>query len=103
MDRRKSIKSLVLGSVAGGLALHGCKPGEEQMEKAVDRAEVFYGRTPEEKELNAELHEEQFFNEHEMATVTVLCDLILPGGEAYKSASEAEGTRFHRIYGQRHP
>ena len=94
MDRRKSIKSLVLGSVAGGLALHGCKPGEEQMEKAADRAEVFYGRTPEEKELNAELLEEQFFNEHEMATVTVLCDLILPGGEAYKSASEAEVPDF---------
>ncbi len=85
---------MVLGSVAGGLAIHGCKPGEEQIEKVVDRAEVFYGRTPEEKELNAELHEEQFFNAHEMATLTLLCDLILPGSEAYKSASEAEVPDF---------
>ena len=29
MDRRKSIKSIVLGGVAGGLVLHGCKTQEE--------------------------------------------------------------------------
>ncbi len=94
MDRRKSIKSLVLGSVAGGLVLHGCKLGEEQMEKVVERAEVFYGRTPEEKELDAELQEEQFFNAHEMASLKVLCDLILPGSDSYRSASEAEVPDF---------
>ena len=30
MDRRESLKSIVLGSLAGGLVLNGCKPGEEQ-------------------------------------------------------------------------
>lgn len=94
MDRRKSLKSIVLGSVAGGLALHGCKPGEEKAEEVAQKAEVFYGRTPEEKELDAELNEEQFFNEHEMATLAVLCDLILPGSEEYKSATDAEVPGF---------
>ncbi|NAY93023.1 gluconate 2-dehydrogenase subunit 3 family protein [Muricauda sp. JGD-17] len=94
MDRRKSIKSLVLGSVAGGLALHGCKPGDEQMEQVVEQAEVFYGRTPEERELDAELQKEQFFNIHEMATLAILCDCILPGSEEYKSAMDAEVPNF---------
>ncbi|WP_222984783.1 gluconate 2-dehydrogenase subunit 3 family protein [Flagellimonas meishanensis] len=94
MDRRKSIKSLVLGSVAGGLALHGCKPGDEGMDQMVQQAEVFYGRTPEEKELNAELREEQFFNVHEMATLAFLCDLILPASDQYRSATEAEVPNF---------
>ena len=78
MDRRKSLKSMVLGTVAGGLALHGCKPGEEQVEEVAQKAEIFYGRTPKEKEFNAELSEIQFFNDHEMATLAVLCNLILP-------------------------
>lgn len=94
MDRRKSIKSIVLGSVAGGLAINGCKPSEEKVEEAVQKAEVFYGRTTEEKEQNAKLHEEQFFNVHEMATLAVLCDLILPGSDQYKSATDAEVPDF---------
>ena len=85
---------MVLGTVAGGLALHGCKPGEEQVEEVVQKAEIFYGRTPEEKELNAELHEIQFFNAHEMATLAVLCDLILPKSDEFKSATDAEVPDF---------
>ncbi|MCW5515643.1 gluconate 2-dehydrogenase subunit 3 family protein [Muriicola sp. Z0-33] len=80
MDRRNSIKSIILGSVAGGLAVHGCKPGPEVTEGAAAAGadEHYFGRTPEELELIAELEAEQFFNEHEMETITVLCNLILP-------------------------
>lgn len=80
MDRRNSIKSIILGSVAGGLAVHGCKPGPEIAEdsNAVNTDEHYFGRTPEELELIAELEAEEFFNEHEMETITVLCNLILP-------------------------
>ncbi len=83
MDRRKSIKSIILGSVAGGLALHGCKTeGEatlDQNQANVD--ENFFGRTPEEKELIAELNAKEFFNAHEMETIEVLSNLILPPNE----------------------
>ncbi len=83
MDRRKSIKSILLGSVAGGLALHGCKPGEEQdaLAQELARDEKYFGRTPEELEEIAKLNAEQFFNEHEMQTIEVLSNLILPPNE----------------------
>lgn len=83
MDRRKSIKSLILGSVAGGLAVHGCAPGTEgdASKSAIKSEEKFFGRTPKEKELIAELNAKQFFNPHELETITVLSVLILPPNE----------------------
>ena len=94
MDRRKSLKTIALGSVAGSLAFTGCTPSKEKTEEIAKGAETFYGRTPEEKELIQELKEEQFLNEHEMATLTVLCDLILPPSEQYKGASDANVVEF---------
>tara|TARA_R110002051_G_scaffold324970_1_gene424881 strand:- start:54134 stop:54847 length:714 start_codon:yes stop_codon:yes gene_type:complete len=80
MDRRKSIKSIILGGVAGGLALHGCKPDDVQVtnQEVIASTEGFFGRTPEELEQIKKLKEEQFFNPHEMDTITVLANLILP-------------------------
>lgn len=88
MDRRKSIKSIILGAAAGGLAINGCKPeGDATVNDVVATEEKHFGRTPEEKELIAELNEEQFFNEHELTTITVLADLILPANDSHGSAS----------------
>ncbi|NND15013.1 MAG: gluconate 2-dehydrogenase subunit 3 family protein [Eudoraea sp.] len=95
MDRRKSIKSLVLGGVAGGLALHGCKTEVEAEKEQEAIAKLYsYGRTPEETELIAELEAEEFFNEHEMETISVLCALILPANEQYGSAADAGAPEF---------
>ena len=91
MDRRKSIKSIILGGVAGGLALNGCKPGTDSDAVAPEEAAVdekYFGRTPEEKEQIAKLNAEQFFNEHQMETLGVLCALILPANEKYGSATD---------------
>ena len=94
MDRRKSLKSIVLGTVAGGLAMHGCKP-EAGTEELVESPKITYpGRVPLEEELIAELEAEQFLNPHEIETLTVLCDLILPGSEEFKSASDANVVDF---------
>jgi len=91
MDRRKSIKSIVLGSVAGGLALNGCKPEVEgtAQDEALVTTENHFGRTPKEKEQIAKLEAEEFFNAHELETVAVLCDLILPANEDFGSATDA--------------
>ncbi|WP_158976743.1 gluconate 2-dehydrogenase subunit 3 family protein [Cellulophaga sp. L1A9] len=91
MDRRKSIKSLILGGVAGGLALNGCKPEnvEPTGENIASGAEAHFGRTPEEKEQIAKLNATQFLNAHEVETLTVLVDLILPANDTYGSASDA--------------
>ncbi len=83
MDRRKSIKTIILGSVAGGLVVHGCAPQGESVENAdvLKGSEKFFGRTPKELELIAELNAKQFLSVHELETVIVLCNLILPPNE----------------------
>lgn len=96
MDRRESIKSIVLGSIAGSLVLNGCNPSSdaEVNEKLNKEKEKHFGRTPEEKELIAELNAEQFFNEHEMATISVLSNLILPPDEKYGGPLDAGVPEF---------
>lgn len=92
MDRRETIKTLVIGGVASGLMLHGCMPGEEKQEQAVpestDSGEG-YGRTPEEAARDEELNSKIFFTEHEMATIAALADMIVPADETSGSATDA--------------
>ncbi len=96
MDRRESIKSIILGSVAGGLALQGCKPGTEpeNVKDLITVKKYLYGRTAKEKAYNDDLLAEIFFNEHEMETIAVLCDLILPAEGNVGGALEAEVPDF---------
>ena len=91
MDRRKSIKSIILGSVAGGMVLNSCKPEVDDKAEvpAIAADENFFGRTPEEKKQLAKLEAEKFFNEYEMETMAVLCALILPANDKYGSATDA--------------
>lgn len=105
MDRRKSIKSILLGGVAGGLALNGCKPESAEVinEKIATGAEAHFGRTPEEKELIVKLNAEQFFNSHELETMHVLCDLILPPTETLKGAVEAGVPDFIEFMAKDYP
>ncbi|SDD89317.1 Gluconate 2-dehydrogenase subunit 3 [Pricia antarctica] len=92
MDRRKSIKSIVLGGAAAGLAVHGCKPeagANDEQTVALPEYNHKYGRTPKEKELILELEAEQFFNGHELETIAVLSGLILPVSATFGSATDA--------------
>ncbi|WP_396590332.1 gluconate 2-dehydrogenase subunit 3 family protein [Allomuricauda sp. R78024] len=91
MDRRKSLKSILLGGVASGLAIHGCNPKPaETVDELIPAEKNIYGRTPKEKKLDKELHAKAFFNEHEMNTISVLCNLILPANERFGSTTDAE-------------
>ncbi|NNG10494.1 MAG: gluconate 2-dehydrogenase subunit 3 family protein [Arenibacter sp.] len=96
MDRRKSIKSIILGSVAGGLAVHGCKPEAEYSEEAngIVADERFFGRTPKEAAFIEELNAKQFLTEHEMETIEVLSNLILPPNEKFGGPSDAGVVEF---------
>ena len=94
MDRRDSIKSLLVGSLAGGLLVNGCAPDAKEETKKDTPSTGDYGRTPEEKERDAKLKAEQFFNEHEMTTIAVLCDIILPKNENFGSANDAGVPEF---------
>nr|WP_299384000.1 gluconate 2-dehydrogenase subunit 3 family protein [Allomuricauda sp.] len=95
MDRRKSLKSILLGGVASGLAVHGCSPKPETAEEqALVTKKYAYGRTPKEQEHIEKLLAETFFNEHEMGTMEVLCNLILPSGDGLNGALDAEVPDF---------
>jgi len=94
MDRRDSIKSLLVGSLAGGLLVNGCAPETKEIEKKEVASTGDYGRTPEEKERDAKLQTEQFFNKHELETIAVLCDIILPANDKFGAASDAGVPEF---------
>ena len=95
MDRRESIKSMILGGMAGGLVLHGCKPQAEAEDTGLLTGKSYnYGRTPAELETLAKLDAETFFTGHEMDTLNVLCALILPANDNFGSATDAGSPEF---------
>lgn len=94
MDRRESLKSIVLGSLAGGLALQGCRMDGEQLDAVSQGAERYFGRTPEELEQIAKLNAETYFNPHEMETLTALAIRILPPVEPHGGPIEAGVPEF---------
>jgi len=80
MNRRDSIRSLFLGSMAGGLALESCV---SEPEAAIEQKiwEYQYGRTPEEQAYDEKLLAQQFFENSELGKIKRLANLILPPNE----------------------
>lgn len=77
--------------------LNGCRPEakDTQTQGISETPETGdYGRIPEEKERDARLMAEQFFNEHELATIAILCDIILPANDRFGSATDAGVPEF---------
>lgn len=95
MKRRDSLKSLLVGSVAGGLLVTGCAPDKaETAEPAAAESLPGYGRTEPEKLHDQKILTEVFLNEHELETIAALCDLILPATAMIGGALEAEVPAF---------
>lgn len=96
MDRRKSLKVLALTTVSGGLLLDACKTKAKKAEPlaAKDPEALDYDRTEEEKERHKKLVGETFFTPHEMATIAVLSDIIIPADEVSGSATDAKVPDF---------
>lgn len=94
MDRRESLKALVIGSLSSGVILSACEP--KTGEKAKVGAGVFktYGRTPDEVQRDETLTKETFFTAAEMKTITALADIIIPKDEHSGSASDAKVPEF---------
>jgi gluconate 2-dehydrogenase gamma chain len=95
MDRRKSLKIIAGTAIAGGAALAGCNPGDDK--KAVQAPEPVFNldRSPDELKNEKEiLAKGRFFTDHEMATITVLGDIIIPKDEVSGSASDAKVPAF---------
>ena len=95
MDRRESLKSLIVGAAAGAtLGTSACSTPEVAKEEVTTKAAGLYGRTPEELARDERIKAEIFLNEHELETVAVLCDIILPATDTAGSATEAKVPEF---------
>ncbi len=90
MDRRKSIKALVMGTVSASVLAAACKNSETKIEtKTEPLPGTNYDRTPEELAQYQKLMAEKFFTDDELATIAVLSDIIIPKDEVSGSATEA--------------
>ncbi len=108
MNRRESIKRLILGTLSAGLffpsaaeakkhrgfSISPADPNEPSARVPYVEREWDYGRTPEEKERDELLFNQHFFNDHELSTIEVLCHHILPASDTAESAIDAGVTEF---------
>jgi hypothetical protein len=95
MNRRESLKTLAVGTLAAGLVLEACKEkAEVPGVKTVDKGESNLDRQPEEIERYNELMSKTYFTENEMGTIAVLADIIIPKDEISGSATDAKVPDF---------
>jgi gluconate 2-dehydrogenase gamma chain len=94
MDRRKSLKLIVTGAVATPIAIAGCKTDDKKT-AATKEPQFTIDRNPDELKYEKKLlAEEKFFTTEELATITLLADIIIPKDEVSGSASEAKVPEF---------
>jgi hypothetical protein len=95
MDRRNSIKALMMGTVSAGVLLEACRDNKTKLEAATETLPgTNYDRTPEELAQYKKLMAETFFTQEEMTTITILSDIIIPKDDISGSASEAGVPEF---------
>jgi gluconate 2-dehydrogenase gamma chain len=93
MNRRDSLKALTIGTLSTEVLLKACKPKDQNAEVADEKKEEA-DRPQNEIDRNNKLNAEKFFTEHEMATITILGDIIIPKDEKSGSASDAKVPEF---------
>jgi hypothetical protein len=73
MDRRKSIKTIALGTVSAGVALEACKLADKKTNAEAKKDEGTKAgnldRQPEEKARDEKVMADKFFTEQELATI----------------------------------
>ncbi len=90
MDRRDTLKTLLVGSIAGAsiATIGGCQKDLSTAD-SVPTSEGVYGRTADEIVHDERISGEIFLNEQELETIAILCDIILPATETAVSATRA--------------
>jgi gluconate 2-dehydrogenase gamma chain len=99
MDRRKSIKTLVIGGISIGAIAEACNRHENSpiAPATSDKDAIASGinRMKEEMAHEKMINDEPaFFTADEMATITLLGDIIIPKDEISGSASDAQVPAF---------
>jgi gluconate 2-dehydrogenase gamma chain len=95
MDRRKSLKAIAVGTLSASVLLDACKTdNKKEVDAKSAEPALTLDRAEEEKKREKELLSTTFFTPHEMATITVLADIIIPRDEVSGSASDAKVPDF---------
>jgi gluconate 2-dehydrogenase gamma chain len=98
MDRRKSLKTIAVGTVSAGVLLDACKLADKKTNiesKKEDGSKAGnLDRQPEEKSRDEKALADRFFTEQEMATIAILADIIIPADEVSGSATDAKVPDF---------
>ena len=100
MNRRDSLKALVVGGISASVLLDACKQpakdGKETPEAGSGaKATASPDRMTEEKLADQQIAAmPKFFNENEMAVITILGDIIIPKDDVSGSASDAKVPDF---------
>ena len=91
MDRRKYLKTLAVGSLGATTLLQSCETPKQE----VAQTPAFtIDRTPDELAREQKLLSETFFDEHEMKTIRILVDIIIPKDDVSGSATDAKVPEF---------
>jgi gluconate 2-dehydrogenase gamma chain len=88
MDRRKYLKTLAVSSVGAVTLLKSCDTAPKQEVKEVEQGFTI-DRTAAELAREKKLQSEKFFDDHEMKTIGILADIIIPKDEVSGSATDA--------------
>jgi hypothetical protein len=93
MKRRDSLKALALTAISSGVLLQACDADKKE---TISEAPKTSGidRHPFEQARDEKLLAEKFFDEHEMNTIKVLIDIIIPKDETSGSATDASVHEF---------
>ncbi len=97
MDRRKSIKTLLVGSVATGTLIEACHTDDKKIAGTSAPSATAPNdptRMEEEKEYMKGLEGKTFFTSDEMTAIAILADIIIPRDEISGSASDAKVADF---------
>ena len=98
MDRRDSLKALIVGGISTSVLLDACKqPAKEETTSKEGSGKIpdQPDRMAEEKLADKKITDEpKFFTANEMATITILGDIIIPKDDVSGSASDAKVPDF---------
>ncbi|MGN6619073.1 MAG: gluconate 2-dehydrogenase subunit 3 family protein [Ilyomonas sp.] len=95
MDRRDSLKALFVGSVATSVLVEACKSDDKKTAvNDVNTKVEGINRMKEEVAHEKEVTSYTFFTPHEMATIGILADIIIPKDDVSGSATDAKVPDF---------
>jgi hypothetical protein len=95
MDRRKSLKAIAVGTLSASVLLDACKTdNKKEVDAKSAEPALTLDRAEEEKKREKELLSTTFFTPAEMATITILADIIIPRDDISGSASDAKVPDF---------